>query len=62
MLHYRAYLLAGERIVAPPYELICDNDDEAIARSARLVLDWDIELWERDRLVIRLRRWTGRGT
>jgi hypothetical protein len=56
MPHYRAYLVAGERIIAPPFELVCENDDDAIARTGRHVLNWDIELWQGDRLVIRLRR------
>ena len=48
--------MAGERIIAPPFELVCENDDDAIARTGRHVLNWDIELWQGDRLVIRLRR------
>lgn len=56
MPFYRAYLMAGERIIAPPHELICDNDDEAIAQARRLVVGWSIELWQLDRLVIRISR------
>jgi hypothetical protein len=54
MPQYRAYLMSGDHTVGAPYELICDNDDDAIARARRLDLDWDIEIWQLDRLVIRL--------
>ena len=44
--------------VGPPYELTCDDDEYAIAQARALVRDRDIELWQLDRLVIRLPRRT----
>jgi hypothetical protein len=59
MPHYRAYLLDKTgRVSGPPYQLVCDNDDDAIERARRLVGPQPFALWNLDRLVI---RFEGRG-
>jgi len=58
MPQYRAFLMNNHHTVGPPYELTCDDDEYAIAQARALVRDRDIELWQLDRLVIRLPRRT----
>jgi len=58
MPQYRVYLMNGDHIVGPPHDLICENDDDATTMARLFVLDWDIEIWQLDRLVIRLPRRT----
>jgi hypothetical protein len=59
MPDYRAYWVDGEHTVGPPFVLTCDDDEAAIAQARALVKDLDIELWQLDRLAIRLRRRSG---
>jgi len=55
MPFYRAYLLdTFGRASGPAYHLICGSDDEAIERARRLVGFQLFELWNVDRLVLRL--------
>ena len=55
MPYYRAYLLdTSGRASGPAYHLICGSDDEAIERARRLVGFQHFELWNVDRLVLRL--------
>jgi hypothetical protein len=55
MPHYRAYLLdASGRWSGLAYHSICNTDDEAIERARRLVGLRFFELWNADRLVLRL--------
>ena len=63
MPHYRAYLLdATGRASGPAYQLICSSDDEAMERARRLVGVPLFELWDADRLVLRLEGRKGRLT
>ncbi len=54
MPEYRAYVISDDHIDGPPYVLIADDDETAIGLARKLVKKWDIELWQADRLVIRL--------
>ncbi len=59
MPEYRAYfLLDDDHIAGPPVVLICDDDEAAIEEAGALSSDQDIELWQLDRLVVRLPRRT----
>jgi hypothetical protein len=54
MPYYRAYVLDTSGCASgPAYHLICRGDDEAIERARRLV-GAQFELWNVDRLVLRL--------
>ena len=62
MPDYRAYFVDDDHTVGPPFVLTCENDEAAIAQARAIVKDLDIELWQLDGLVIRLRRPTGSRT
>jgi hypothetical protein len=55
MAEYRVYRMdkAGH-IDGPPDGIICASDEAAIERAKRLVNGHDIEVWQLDRLVVRL--------
>jgi hypothetical protein len=57
MLTYRAYQVdeAGH-VLGPPEVIYCNDDDTAIDRAKPLANRRDVELWQLDRLVIRLPR------
>jgi hypothetical protein len=56
MADYRLYQLdKNGHIVGPPDGFICDSDQDAIEIAKRLIDGQDAELWQLDRLVIRLR-------
>ena len=57
MAEYRAYTVADDGHFDGFEPLICDNDDDALAKARGLLDGKDIELWSGERLVIRL---TGR--
>lgn len=62
MPYYRAYALdIFGSASGPAYHLICSCDDEAIERARRLV-GTQFELWNVDRLVLRLEGRRGRST
>jgi hypothetical protein len=55
MADYRLYHLdISGHLAGPPDGLTCENDQTAIERAGRLLDGHDLELWQRDRLVIRL--------
>jgi hypothetical protein len=55
MPYYRAYLLdTSGHAYGPAYHLICDSDDEAMERARRLIGSQLFEVWNVDRLVLRL--------
>jgi hypothetical protein len=55
MADYRVYQLdESGHIRNPPKTLACESDEAAIQRAKRLIDGQDIELWQLDRLVIRL--------
>ena len=52
---YRTYLIdENNSISAPPKTVECAGDFDAIDNAKRLVNGHDVELWEGDRLVMRL--------
>jgi hypothetical protein len=55
MAEYRAYIVGDDEHFIGFEGMICDDDEEAIAKATRLMDDHDIEVWSGDRLVIRLR-------
>jgi hypothetical protein len=55
MTDYRAYTVGTDGRFIGFEPLVCDNDDDAIARACSLLDGKDIELWDGARLVIRLR-------
>ena len=56
MADYRVYQLAeGGHIRSPPETFACEGDEAAIQIAERMVDGRDVELWQLDRLVIRLR-------
>jgi hypothetical protein len=52
---YRAYLVGIDGHFVSYEPLVCDSDDEAIAKAKRLVDGHDVELWSGPRLVVRLK-------
>jgi hypothetical protein len=56
MPEYRLYQLTKDNhIRAAPIILSFATDDEAVQHARQLVDGYDIEVWDRDRLVIRLK-------
>lgn len=56
MYDYRLYQLdRSGHIVGPPDGFSCENDEAAIESAKRLVDSHHVELWQLDRLVIRLK-------
>ncbi len=52
---YRTYLIdKNNSISAPPKTVECAGDFDAIDKAKQLVGGHDVELWEGDRLVMRL--------
>jgi hypothetical protein len=53
---YRIYRLDEQgRVTAPPVELYCSNDEEAIERAKQLLDEVDLEIWNLARFVRRLK-------
>ena len=59
MADYQAFAVGSDERFVLCESLICENDDDAVARAQRLVDGHDIELWSGSRLVIRLNKKTG---
>jgi hypothetical protein len=56
MNEYRLYQLdTSGHIAGPPDGFNCEEDGEAIERARRMMDANDVELWQMDRLVIRLK-------
>ncbi len=55
MAEYRAYIVGDDGRFAGFEPLICDNDDDAVAKACSLLAGKDIELWNGPRLVTRLK-------
>jgi len=55
MAAYRAYPVGADGKFIGFEPLVCDTDDEAIAKAKRLLNGHDVELWSGPRLVVRLR-------
>lgn len=56
MPNYRAYLVDADGQFRAVVELDCPDDDAAVEKAKLLVEGYDIELWERTRIVARLAR------
>jgi hypothetical protein len=56
MPEYRVYIVDGDGHFQGFEPLVCADDSEAIDRANSLVDEFDIELWNGPRLVIRLSR------
>jgi hypothetical protein len=54
MKDYRAYTVGDDGHFDGFEPLICDNDDDAVAKACSLLDGKDIELWNGARLVIQL--------
>lgn len=54
MLEYRAYVVGDDDHFVGCEPMICHDDEEAISKARGLVDGHDVELWNGDRLVIRL--------
>ena len=55
MAEYRAYTVGSDGHFVRYESLICDNDDDAVAKASSLMDGHDIELWSGPRLVVRLK-------
>jgi hypothetical protein len=53
---YRAYVIGEDGHIASYRAFACDSDEEATFWAKQLVDGHDVELWSRDRFVIRLDR------
>lgn len=54
MAEYRAYTVGSDGHFVGYEPLICDNDDDAVAKASSLVDRHDIELWRGATLIVRL--------
>jgi hypothetical protein len=54
MIEYRAYVIGDDGHIVSATGLVCENDEAAIAEVKAFLLDQTIEIWSRDRFVIRL--------
>jgi hypothetical protein len=62
MSDYRAYIIGMDgHIIEAKYLSPHADDTSAIGAATQLVDGHDVELWERERLVIRLKHTTARG-
>jgi hypothetical protein len=52
---YRAYLVGIDGHFISYEPLLCASDDQAIAKTKRLVDGHDVELWSGPRMVVRLK-------
>ena len=56
-MQYRIYTVGRDgHLFGVPKEMECSNDDEAVQTAKQAVDGFDIEVWERARLVMRLPR------
>ena len=51
MPDYRAYFIGPDGRIQSRIELICIDDDDALAHAKQLVDGHDVELWELDRKI-----------
>ncbi len=53
MPYYRAYIIGRDGDFDRAVELDCANDEAAIEYAKQLVNGHDVELWQRDRRIVR---------
>jgi hypothetical protein len=51
MAEYRAYLIGDDGHFHDVFPLTCADDAEAIETAKKLVINRDVELWQRDRKI-----------
>lgn len=52
---YRVYILNDDgHISQPPKEITGEDDDDAIEQAKAVLNGHDVEVWRRDRLIVRL--------
>jgi hypothetical protein len=52
---YRIYFIDRANHISRPSEIVeCADDQEAIKKAEQLVEGQDLELWERDRFIMRI--------
>jgi len=56
MQEYRAFILGPDGRVQGSVDLLCENEGEAIKAAKQLVDGHDVELWQRDRKIVRFNR------
>ncbi|SFI62708.1 hypothetical protein [Bradyrhizobium sp. Gha] len=54
-MHYRAYILDDDGRITGVHELDCANDEEAKEKAAQLFDGHDLDVWRRERHVVRLK-------
>lgn len=60
---HKAYVLSADgRVLAPPTEIVADDDAEAMSKASVLTNAGKIEVWEGTRLVVRLDRAVPEGS
>ncbi|UFW48507.1 MULTISPECIES: hypothetical protein [Bradyrhizobium] len=57
-MDYRAYILDDDGRITGVHELDCANDEEAEEKAAQLRDGHDLDVWQRERHVVRLKRHT----
>jgi hypothetical protein len=50
-VEYRVYVIGPDDHILRRIDLVCEDDDAALARARRLVEDRPVELWRGDRLL-----------
>jgi hypothetical protein len=54
MPEYRAYAIGLDGHIFKAEPMICENDEEAVARARMLAAEHAVEVWSGDRFVVRL--------
>jgi hypothetical protein len=54
-MYYRAYVLDDEGHITGVHEMNCANDEEARQKAAQLLDGHELEVWNRQRRVARLK-------
>jgi hypothetical protein len=55
MTYYRAYLIGDDGHFHKAIDLDCKDDEAAIESARQLVDGHDVELWQQNRVIIRLK-------
>jgi hypothetical protein len=53
MQDYRVYVIGEDGHFIRSIDLVCADDDAAIAAAKQLIERYDLELWQRDRRIAR---------
>jgi hypothetical protein len=55
MQEYRAYLIGPDGHIQSRVDLVCENEGEARERVKQYVGSCYVELWQRDKLIVRFK-------